>query len=283
MMNSHVASSVAFTLVLAACSLDSSPETDTTTPRSQLPETEALLVVGDWGAGTSEQEAVAAEMEDFARERPVDAIITTGDNFYSDNVGELMEPFAWATEDEIPFLVTWGNHDIESGRRIDLIDETFDDPPRWGIHEWGPVDILLLDSTQADSSEQSEFLIDTMAASDDPTILVFHHAPLSCGSHGDDRGILRDWVPAFDGDVFLVLSGHEHNYQRFESEGVTYVVSGGGGQSLTELADCSDAHPERIAGKAVHHFVALELNESLSVTVIDSDGDTVDQFSPPLP
>ena len=60
-------------------------------------------------------------------------------------------------------------------------------------------------------------------------------------------------------------------------------VTGGGGQSLTELADCSDDHPERVAGEAVHHFIALELTDSLNVTAIDADGEVIDEFSLGLP
>lgn len=270
--------------ILPGCSLDNpSSGSGTTVSGMELPDNQAILVVGDWGAGTESQREVAAQMEVFARDRPVAAIVTTGDNFYSNNADELMEPFDWATDRDIPFLITWGNHDIESGRRIDLIEETFDDPPRWWAHEWGPVDLLMLDSTQIDSRQQSQFLVDAMADGDDPTIVVFHHPPLSCGSHGDSTEVLSEWVPRFDEDVFLVVSGHEHNYQRFESNDLTYVVSGGGGQSLTELADCSDDHPERIAGEAVHHFVALELTESLSATAINRDGNVIDELSLTLP
>ena len=268
-------------LALMACGESEPLDSDTTVPGLELADDESLLVIGDWGTGTESQREVAARMEEFSRETPVAAIVTTGDNFYSDNADELMEPFRWATEGGIPFLISWGNHDIESERRIELIDEIFGDPPRWWMHEWGQVDILILDSTRLDSHLQSRFLVTAMA-DDDPMIVVFHHPPLSCGSHGDSTEALAEWVPLFDDDVLLVLGGHEHNYQRFESDDITYVVSGGGGRSLTELADCSDDHPERIAGEADHHFVALDLTDSLSVTAINLGGDVIDEFTLPL-
>lgn len=272
-------------LSLTACSVEDvrPPISDTTVPGMGLPGGESLLIVGDWGAGTAAQAEVAAEMEQYARQEEVAAIVTTGDNLYSDDVDQLMEPFAWAMERDIPFLIAWGNHDLDSARRIEIIDETFDDPPRWWSHEWGPVDILVLDSTQIDSRPQSRFLVNAMAASNDPTIMAFHHPPFSCGSHGDTENVLTEWVPRFDDDVFLVLSGHEHNYQRFESNDVTYLVTGGGGATLTELDECRADHPRRIAGDSVHHFVALELDDTVSVTAIDSDGNVLDEFSLPLP
>lgn len=248
-----------------------------------LPGNEVLLVVGDWGDGTEAQEEVAEQMADYARPRTVAAIVTTGDNFYANNASDLMEPFAWATDRDIPFVIAWGNHDVETQRRIEVIDDTFGDPPRWWSHDWGPVDIVILDSNQVDSPEQRRFLLDSLTTSDNPTIVVFHHPPYSCGVHGDTQIVQDQWLPHFDDDVFLVLSGHEHNYQRFESDEITYVVTGGGGGNLTELAECPNDHPRRIAGESVNSFVALELTQSLNITAIDADGEVIDEFSLRLP
>lgn len=255
------------------------PEPDVTVDGSAV-----VLVVGDWGSGTSEQEAVAAAMADHAASTDVGAILTTGDNFYSDDAEQLMEPLDWAVDRDIPFLIAWGNHDVETPERIEAIDENFDDPPRWVTHEWGPIDILILDTTQIETSEQVDFMSRSMAASEDPTIVVFHHPPYSCGTHGRTQEIHDNWLSSFDDDVFLVLSGHEHNYQRFEVQEVTYVVTGGGGRFLTDLAECPSDHPERLVGEKIHHFVAMRLSsESVLMTAIDATGNVIDDFSVPLP
>jgi Icc-related predicted phosphoesterase len=268
-------------LALTGCGPERGP--DTTITGLDLPTGESILVVGDWGTGTESQQEVAEAMATYAEDREIAAILTTGDNFYSDDAEQIMKPFDWAREREIPFLISLGNHDVESQERVELIEETFADQPAWWAHEWGPIDIVILDSTQVASGRQMEFLLDTTAASDDPTIVVFHHPPLSCGSHGDDEAVGARWVSRFDDDVFLVLSGHEHNYQRFESEGITYVVTGGGGAALTELSACGTNHPPRIAGEDVHHFAALELADTVNVDVIDADGTVIDAFSLALP
>ena len=54
--------------------------------------------------------------------------------------------------------------------------------------------------------------------------------PYTCGGHSGNTHVVRDWVPLFERyGVQLVLSGHDHNYQRFAPRnGVTYVVHGGG-------------------------------------------------------
>ena len=71
-------------------------------------------------------------------------------------------------------------------------------------------------------------------------IAVFHHPPYTCGGHAGDTRVAREWVPLFESyGVQLVLSGHDHNYQRFAARnGVTYVVHGGGAAGLYSLRGC---------------------------------------------
>ncbi len=223
-------------------------------------------------------------MRDRAERLDLGAIVTTGDNLYSNAVQEIMEPYEWALDREIPFVISWGNHDIESEDRVDAVNDTFGDPPRWMLHEWGDIDLIVLDSNQIETAEQIEFLTSALATSDDPTILVFHHSPYSCGSHGDTRTAIDAWVPLFDQDVFLVLSGHEHNYQRFEIDQVTYLVTGGGGANITALGDCPADHPGRIAGEATEHFVTLERRgKGLSLAAIRADGSVIEELELGIP
>lgn len=255
----------------------------TTTGRSQS-DPGAVLVLGDWGSGTLPQGAVAGAMARYAEENRVEAVLTTGDNFYSDDAEFLLEPLEWVFLSNIELWITWGNRDVETATRIEAVELAFDSPPRWTVHEWGEIDVVILDSNQVDSAEQLEFLLEAIEGSDDPTILVFHHPPLSCSLHGDTEAVLEAWVPRFDDEVVMVLSGHDHNYQRFGDAGVIYVVSGGGGRPLYELANCPTDHPQRLAGEAVHHFLALTQGEdSMSVEVVDVNGGTIDSFTVPLP
>lgn len=257
------------------------PDPVSTTSRGEVGD---LLVVGDWGTGTLPQGAVAGGMMAHAEGEPVEAIVTTGDNFYSDDWEFLMHPYGWAAESGIPFWISWGNHDVETASRIEAINTALDNPPRWAVHQWGRADVIIVDSTQVDSTEQTEFLAETLAGGDRPTIVVMHHPPFSCGSHGDSPAVVDEWVPLWDDDVILVLSGHEHNYQRFERDQIPYVVSGGGGQTLTELTECVGGHPPRVDGEAVHHFLVLEQNgSSVSVSAVDVNGNPIDEFEVALP
>jgi acid phosphatase len=241
-----------------------------------------LLVLGDWGAGTAEQRAVAGAMKGVAETSPVAAILTTGDNFYSNNAEKLLEPFSWALG-EIDFWIAWGNHDIANRRRIALLKEAFDDPPRWTVYEWGTYDVVILDSNQVANKEQIAFLSQTMEESDRPTIIVFHHPPLTCGRHRGTDSVLDNWVPLFDEDVVLVLSGHDHNYQRFLDDGTVYVVTGGGGRGLYDVGECPVDHPPRLAFAVEYNFLVIYQTEgALTVTALNTNRQVIDEFTVPL-
>ncbi len=234
-----------------------------------------LMVLGDWGSGTLPQGAVAGAMERLAGTIDVAAIVTTGDNFYEDDIDFLMAPFGWATN--IEFWIAWGNHDIETARRIDAVNRAFSNPPRWTIREWGTATLVFLDSNQVEDPQQIEFLKEAMTSIDGPTIVVFHHPSYSCSKHGDTAAIKTAWVPLFDSDVLLVMSGHDHNYQRINEGGITYVVTGGGGRPLYDLEPCDR---EVAASAELHHFVLLQQTDNaIHGTAIDVNGTPFDEFA----
>jgi hypothetical protein len=58
--------------------------------------------------------------------------------------------------------------------------------------------------------------------------------------------------------VKLVLSGHEHSYQRFAARrGVTYVVHGGGGAIPYPPTRCPRSYPRRLAGWFGFGFLSI--------------------------
>lgn len=275
------------TAAVPATSTTSAPDTTTTEAETTTtilqPEESDLLVVGSWGSGTAPEGSVAGAMSRYAEDHDIAAILTTGDNFYSDDAGFLMRPFEWVSEAGVPFWITWGEIDGETDSRIAAIDQTFGSPPRWALYEWGAIDIVVLDSTQVRADEQAGFLSTTLEDSDDPTIVLIHHPPLSCAADDDAPDTLDEWVPLFDSDVFLVLSGHENSYQRFEDRGVTYLVSGGGGWQLHELPECTGDEPDRLVGESLHHFLVLDQGEGLTVSAVDVTGGTFDELTLTLP
>lgn len=288
---------VAVCLLLAACSAANTvttsapaettgpPATDptgsststTSNPPAPAGPADPLMVIGDWGSGTAPQGSVAGAMARFAEMSPIAGILTTGDNFYNDDADFLMMPFGWAVDSAVEFWITWGNHDIESEARIDAVNSTFDSPPRWTTETWGRFEVLILDSNQVDDPAQLEFLEMELDRITTPTIIVFHHPAHSCSRHGPTEDVVEDWLPLFDQDVVLVLSGHEHNYQRFEADGVVYVVTGGGGRSLHKVGECSPGDPELQFEAQLHHYLLLEDDgTTLVIRAVDVLGETFD-------
>jgi hypothetical protein len=255
--------------------------TSTTTSTVGLPGD--LLVIGDWGSGTLPQGAVAGAMMRYYDTNEVSAIATTGDNLLSDDWEFLMKPYGWATQADIPFWVTWGDRDVETETRTAAVNSAFDKPPRWTVHDWGSVKLVILDTTQADSEEQAGFLRDALAADNEPSIVLLHHPIDICSSQRESPSDIAELARLFDDDVFLVLSGHESNYQRYEADGLTYVVTGGGGGSLSEISGCDPEDLQLITGESVHHFLALEQGEEIFGVAVDVNGEAIDEFAIPLP
>jgi hypothetical protein len=86
--------------------------------------------------------------------------------------------------------------------------------------------------------------------------LAFWHRPrFNAGEHGDARDVAPLW-DALRGRAKLVVSGHDHNMQRFDPiDGITQYVSGAGGHGLYRLA----ANYPRMAFGASRVYGALRI------------------------
>ena len=89
----------------------------------------------------------------------------------------------------------------------------------------------------------TNWLLADLAANDGrPTLVYYHHATWSSGSHGSrtDHEYLKSVMLA-DTDVQLVLAGHDHVYERFnpmgqsgpQANGIRYFTVGTGGKNHT--------------------------------------------------
>jgi 3',5'-cyclic AMP phosphodiesterase CpdA len=73
-------------------------------------------------------------------------------------------------------------------------------------------------------------------------LAFFHHPRFASGPHGPDRRLEPLWRVLYRRDAELVLSGHDHLYERFEPQtargridrrrGIVQFVAGTGGKSL---------------------------------------------------
>ncbi len=299
-LRSRVFAGLAVAAVLAACSSEagfttttpappsttavSSPTTTTTTTTTLLaPQPTNVLVIGDFGDGSRRERAVAAAMKDYAAATPIAAFVTTGDNLYTDDLAAAWEePFGWVAAMGIPVFASWGNHDLESQSRRQAVMSAFDPPGRWYETQIGAAGLVVLDANQVDGADQLAWLESTLAEPrDGPLIVAFHQPAFSCARHGSTPAVAARWVPLFETHgVALVLNGHDHAYQRFEKNGVAYVVTGGGGRGLYEIERCPDGIPELLVGDDDHHhFVGLRVDrDGIRGEALTPDGRILDRF-----
>jgi 3',5'-cyclic AMP phosphodiesterase CpdA len=174
-----------------------------------------------------------------------------------------------------------GNHDYATGRgRYEL--KMLGMPGPYYTRKLGDVQLFFLDSN-AISTRQTRWLEQQLSDSVATwKVALFHHPPYTCGLHSGDADVVRSWVRLFETyGVQLVLSGHDHNYQRFAARnGVTYVVHGGGAAGLYRLHGCPSSYPPRVRARYEHGFLYVSATEDrLDVSAVDLRGRVSDHFS----
>jgi hypothetical protein len=258
------------------------------------PESIRFAVIGDYGLASQGEQDVANLVKSW---KP-DFIITTGDDNYptgaastiDQNIGQYYHDFifpytgrygAGATTNR--FFPSLGNHDwIAAGATPYLNYFVLPGNERYYDVSWGPVNLFAVDSDPnepdgvSSTSKQAAWLQSKLAASSACWKLVyFHHAAFSSGPHGSTEWM--QWpFPAWGADV--VLSGHDHTYERILVNGFPYFVNGLGGNSRYSFG-------APVAGSQVRYnatFGAMRVTAtrtSLLYEFIATDGKVIDTFS----
>ncbi|MGB5757361.1 MAG: metallophosphoesterase [Acidimicrobiales bacterium] len=246
------------------------------------PVTLRLAVAGDVGTGGAAAYQTAAVMDSLDNQSEYDKLLLLGDNVYDDGdpslvASKVLDPFAPVLDGPTELLAVLGNHDVDNDNG-DAQAAALGMPNRWYVTRTDLATIIALDSTQPDNAEQRAWLRSTLADTETPwTIVMLHHPAFSAGLHGNEPGVQANFVPLFEEyGVDLVLSGHDHDYQRSKViNSVTYVVTGAaaklrptGREDFTAVAWSTHSfvdlliYPDRIQGQAIDH-----------------DGQAIDQFT----
>lgn len=275
--------------------------TFTTAPAANVSDF-TFLAFGDSGTGSPEQLALGRRM---ATEQ-VDFAIHTGDVIYpygalANPVGEYNERFFRPYEDfldRLPIFPVIGNHDL-----IALLGQPFKDVfhlPDNGSSiarelyfsfEWGDAKFIALETTGlflVPVGDHATWLQREIQNNTKKWLIVYMHIPLySCGSHGDSAVLKHVLGPQFEnGKVDLVITGHDHNYERtrpikdFNRDpaypGLVHIVTGGGGAGLRGV------NPNSRTATAVraHHYVKFRVQgDTIHGEAIDLNGQVIDAFS----
>jgi len=74
----------------------------------------------------------------------------------------------------------------------------------------------------------------------------------------------------------MFIASHYHNYERLSANGLTHIVSGGGGASLTGL---KKSIPQLIKHETKYHYLLIHISsKEIAVKVFDIEGDVIDDF-----
>lgn len=243
-----------------------------------LEEPTRFVALGDTGTGGPAQEAIEKRMT----ETPFDFMLLLGDIAYESGTAAQLQGKFFAMYKDIlryvPIYPTLGNHErVTREGRPYLEAFVLPEPERYYSFDWGDVHFVSIDTTQRDT-KQVLWLDDDLARNKQPWTIVFGHHPMYTNSlRGAQMWIRQAFAKVItDHKVDLVLTGHEHQYERFKVAGVNYIVSGGGGGQLTRFFGSQRS----LKQATVHHYLAFEVTkEKLSMRVIDINGKEIETLT----
>lgn len=252
-----------------------------------------------------ERRAVIARL---VEERP-DFVLNTGDLVAFGSIDSQWETFDREMEAlraaNIAYLPVLGNHDLWPSAPGGLANWfarfPFLEGRRWYDVRYGYVDLLVLDTNDAAltaaevADEDAWFALRLAEADADPSvrcvIVACHHAPVT-NSH---MHATREWVRAHfveparaHAKVKAFVTGHVHSYEHFVDGGIHFLVSGGGGAPLMDVAGPRGEFPDLYDGPRGHHFCRfIPRDDRVDVEMVRMDDDgrwsVADRWSIPLP
>ena len=271
-----------------------------------------LLAVGDVGMGNKDQQAVAAQMEAFARKlvHPLNCVLLLGDNFYGKlEAGRFVSGFEDMYSREhlnCPFYVVLGNHDYgpayDSGQgpakaqmQIEYAranpGSRWKQPAKWYTQELARGDeplvkMICFDSNYFEGALTPQEKLDQQrfVAAELPKLtsapwlwMVAHHPLFSNGPHADNPVLIdRFGGQMIDHSVPMYVSGHDHTLQHLQIAGypTSFVVSGAGGAPLYDVRSDGRGFVDKIFGfNHIHVTPAF-----FDVQFIDTDGRCLHAF-----
>jgi hypothetical protein len=194
-----------------------------------------FAVIGDTGTGSSKQHDVAATMVRYRAAFPYEFALLLGDNMYgSEDAGDFVkkfsDPYKQLLAQNVKFYAALGNHD--QALQTNYVNFNMNGKEYYRFKK-GNVAFYALNSNYMDK-KQVKWLEDELAKdTSDWKIAFMHHPPYSSGGkHGSDDQLREIIEPIFiKYGVNVVLTGHDHFYERIKPQrGIYYFVSGAGGK-----------------------------------------------------
>jgi predicted phosphodiesterase len=211
----------------------------TPSPNGALPNQRDSLkfaVLGDFGTGSKEQYAMAKQMFLSYEAFPYELVVLVGDNLYGSERPQDFQkkfeiPYKPLLDAGVKFYASLGNHDAREQRNYPLFNMkdklyyTLKAPKQ-------SARFFFLESTYPTPDQMTWIENELKTSTDNWKIAVFHHPLYASGMHGSDLALRDKLEPLFvQYNVSVVLTGHEHFYERIKPQkDITYFVCGSGGQ-----------------------------------------------------
>jgi hypothetical protein len=242
-------------------------------------ESAVLIGAGDIASCDSDQDEKTAKLLDGV----AGTVFTLGDNVYdegsSSEYKECYEP-TWGRH-KARTRPAPGNHDYRTSDARSYFSYFGEVVGKQGegyySYDLGAWHIVVLNSNCKSiggcgaDSKQVRWLKEDLAANPAHcTLAYWHHPRFSSGKYDNNQEIRPLWQTLYDARAEIVMSGHDHNYQRYAPQdpagkadpvsGIRQFVVGTGGKSLYDI-EKPNANREAASDKA-YGVLKLALNAS---------------------
>ncbi|TVQ94907.1 MAG: hypothetical protein EA397_00175 [Deltaproteobacteria bacterium] len=219
-----------------------------------------------------------------------EVVVHGGDIQYRTNPADTWNGFFLAMEPLLalgPYQACFGNHELDEPEEAEYYFDRLwagqgaSSTPRYHAIPWGPLLLLCLDSETSDlgdpQSPQVAWAHQTLAEAREKglhPVLFFHRPTYTLSKYGprnlNARQVVHDLATTYDCPA--VLAGHVHGYERFEVDGIVYLIDGGGGALLTNLEERRDEIEDARPGEPDLRQVA---HRSFGGTILRVDDGTL--------
>ena len=222
-----------------------------------LPQTQTkFAVIGDYGEHNTPERLVSDLIDSWG----VDFVITVGDNNYGDltfsgfdeNVGadynQWMHPYVGSyspggSGDINRFFPSIGNHDDGNNYAPylkyfgPLLPTSSSGNKKYYDFTWNNIHLFAINSEENFSSQEN--WLETQLNNCNTNhlhwkVVYFHKPPYSSGSHGNHPDLQWDFKGM---GAHVVLSGHDHNYERLYINEMSYFINGLGGTNIRDVGN----------------------------------------------
>lgn len=240
-----------------------------------------FAIIGDTGSGSNKQYQVGEMMMQYHEIFPFPFVVMLGDNIYGgESPKDYQKKFEGAyqklLDGKVKFYAALGNHDQANQVNYEPFNMNGKEFYRFTK---GNIAFYALNSTYMDK-RQLEWLESELAKdTSEWKICFFHHPPYSSGGkHGSDKQLREIVEPIFlKYGVNVVLTGHDHFYERLKPQkGIYYFVSGGGGKLREGNVRGNSPLTEKAFDTDMHFMIAEIVGDQFYFQAISRTGETVD-------